>query len=124
MLALWTLKESYVKARGLGLSIPLDRFAFDLSRPPSIRLSFARGFGDAARRWQLLQWQPATSHIVSLCAERVGSEAVEIGVWRTLPLNYDQPVSVSAGHASAGITLPPPIDARGEAASECRSEHQ
>lgn len=30
---IWTLKEAYVKALGLGLSIPLSGFAFDLSVP-------------------------------------------------------------------------------------------
>jgi 4'-phosphopantetheinyl transferase len=27
---LWTLKESDVKSRGMGLSIPLNKFPFDL----------------------------------------------------------------------------------------------
>lgn len=40
--ALWTLKESYIKARGLGLAIPLASFAFDLDRP-------ALGFPPAGR---------------------------------------------------------------------------
>jgi 4'-phosphopantetheinyl transferase len=31
----WTLKESYAKARGLGLTIPFNRFAFEFARSPS-----------------------------------------------------------------------------------------
>lgn len=73
LLSFWTLKEAYVKARGVGLSLPLTSFAFDLSGPGP-RVSFAeRGFDEAAR-WTFLQLRPTLNHHVALaisCAEPV-----------------------------------------------------
>ncbi|MGN8082322.1 4'-phosphopantetheinyl transferase family protein [Variovorax sp. 22077] len=74
---LWTLKESYIKARGMGLSIPLDRFSFDLDGSGSEAIGFEHGLeGDSADRWQFWRMQPDDAHAVALCLERArdGSE--------------------------------------------------
>lgn len=51
---IWTLKEAYVKACGEGLSIPLDRFSFDLSEDTP-RISFSASLDDDPGRWQFVE---------------------------------------------------------------------
>jgi len=63
----WTLKESYIKARGKGLAIPLDQFAFQLApdRPPQIEIDPRQQ--DEADSWQFAQIEPAENYLVALC---------------------------------------------------------
>jgi 4'-phosphopantetheinyl transferase len=62
---LWTLKEAYIKARGMGLALPLDGFAFDLSgSEPSI--TFNARCPDDSARWRFWHFAPTPEHRLSL----------------------------------------------------------
>jgi 4'-phosphopantetheinyl transferase len=92
----WTLKESYIKARGIGLSIPLDRFSFSISEQSGIDVSFTSPIEERAENWQFTQFWPSSDNIAALCTERVGEvrRDAEIGIRETVPLQGDKLVRV------------------------------
>lgn len=49
---LWTLKEAYTKARGMGLSIPLSDIAFRFGENGQLTPTFALSLGDTQSRWR------------------------------------------------------------------------
>lgn len=89
----WTLKEAYIKARGLGLSIPLDKFSFELARPGRIRLKIAKSLNDRAGDWRLWQFQPDATHVLALCVNATGGPQT-IRAHRFTPFQHDQPVDL------------------------------
>ena len=66
----WTRKEAYIKARGEGLSLPLDSFevGFGPGVPPV--LLGARDEPDAPARWRLFDLQPFRGFAGALAVER------------------------------------------------------
>jgi 4'-phosphopantetheinyl transferase len=66
----WTLKEAYIKARGMGLSLPLDGFTFYLDPPNVPRISFAASIDDDPSSWQFVQSHPSPRHRLALAVRR------------------------------------------------------
>jgi 4'-phosphopantetheinyl transferase len=91
---LWTLKEAYIKARGMGLSIPLDSFAFSIGSdgPPAIR--FAPGNADNPNHWQFAQFWLRPDHCISLALRADTTAPLQVRVIETIPLRHETPAIV------------------------------
>ena len=83
----WTLKEAYVKARGMGLTIPLQHVDFQIETPNGITLTLHPDLNDNASNWNLWQLQPTAHDILSICAHTHGPEKQQLILreWPILP---------------------------------------
>jgi 4'-phosphopantetheinyl transferase len=82
----WTFKESYIKARGMGLSLPLDKFSFHYPDDDAVEIAIDPELADDAERWQLWQFRPSPEYLVAVCAERTGAPAPRLVVRKTVPM--------------------------------------
>ncbi len=80
----WTLKESYIKARGMGLAIPLSHFSFDLGGH-GVRISFDPRLEDDPASWQFSIFSFGRRHVVAT-GIRAG-ETVTLKLRETVPLS-------------------------------------
>jgi 4'-phosphopantetheinyl transferase len=86
----WTLKESYIKARGMGLSIPLDQFSFDLSHPTTVDFAIIPSLGDLAARWRFWQFEPASEYLCAICFERREGEFPRLLAREIIPMSDER----------------------------------
>jgi 4'-phosphopantetheinyl transferase len=66
-LVYWTLKEAYLKARGLGIALPLANISFSL-RAPAPAVAFTGALVGTDTRWRFHLVRPTGGHLVALAA--------------------------------------------------------
>ena len=81
----WTLKESYIKARGMGLAIPLRAFSFHLDDASPIRISFDPTLEDDPSSWQFALFRPGDAHRLAVCVRRGAVADLRVEVREIVP---------------------------------------
>lgn len=83
---LWTLKEAYVKARGLGIAAALEKISFALEPGAPIRIGFEAGFDDDPAGWQFALHRPTPRHVLSVAVRRSTEPDLSIALRECVPL--------------------------------------
>lgn len=89
----WTFKESYIKARGMGLSLPLDKFSFHYPSDRAVEIGIDAELADDPARWQFWQFQPAPQYLVAVCAERMGPQPARLVVRQSVPMLSEKEIN-------------------------------
>lgn len=84
----WTLKESYIKARGLGLSISMESFGFRWTSVSRV-IEFRPSPEDTGSLWQFWQGSLDNRIFIALCAENGAPAEPRIVYKHYVPLRFE-----------------------------------
>jgi 4'-phosphopantetheinyl transferase len=81
----WTFKESYIKARGIGLSLALDKFSFHFPHERAVQITINPELNDDETRWHFRQYRPTGEYFLALCGERAGNDEPVVTIRKIIP---------------------------------------
>lgn len=80
----WTLKESYIKARGMGLSIDLGKFCFDLAGP-EVKVDFHESLNDDGEEWRFFRFTPMEHYTAAVSVRSIPAVPVRLNIHKCIP---------------------------------------
>ena len=91
---LWTLKEAYIKAKGMGLSLPLDLFSFHFHKNDKISVTFDPKLQDSPEHWKFCLLQPTELHRTAIAYKSTSpNQNITLETFQTFPFCTGKGVS-------------------------------
>jgi len=90
----WTLKESYIKARGMGLAIPLAKFSFRFVAGRLDAFETHPDLDDEAADWQFWRVSQSARYRVAV-AVNSGNERFKLAAFNAIPLATTESIQLA-----------------------------
>jgi 4'-phosphopantetheinyl transferase len=84
----WTLKEAYIKAHGMGLSLPLDYFSIRLQKDAPIIIIFHDSIYNDGSFWQFFQVNQFPEHILAVAINQQEMHTMKLITRPWVPLSF------------------------------------
>ena len=93
----WTLKEAYLKARGLGLNAPLAEASFAIGNNDSVTMNPTPMTMADDGDWHLRMLKPGPEHTAAFCVSQDSAIPMGLKIKKAIPLESEEDLTICAG---------------------------